>query len=485
MPVDTNHPEFDAMSPKLQLMRDALGGDFAVKKAGIKYLPKTPNQTDTEYEAYKMRGNFFGATPRALDAYLSMIYRKASVIEVPASLKPYLEDISMAGDTADEFAQMGSSELLSVGRAGYLMDFPTKPADEKIVTAADEDRLGMRPFASFYVGESIRMWKYGRRKNIVKLVMLRLDESGLEPSPTDEFAFVQVERHRVLKLDDAGNYFQEIHTKGAAGWAVSLPVYPKKANGQMFTDIQFVPFNPKKLSAEMMDPPMLSLAIANLSHYRVKTQLKHGAYYTALATSVLTGYTKPQDENGNDIDESFPLGSTTMLVFPDKDTKTYYHEFKGTGLASLERDLDREEREMAILGAHLMTPEKNGVEALGTAQMRTAGETSVLSSIATATSRAMTALLGMFADFHGVTEKVTYTVNKDFLPAGMTPQVFAQLLAAVQAGRMSQQTFFWNLQQGEIIPEGVTFEDEQARIEASAPMLPAPAPEPDADPAAE
>jgi hypothetical protein len=40
-----------------------------------------------------------------------------------------------------------------------------------------------------------------------------------------------------------------------------------------------------------------------------------------------------------------------------------------------------------------------------------------------------------------------------------------------QAGGISRQTLFWNLQQGELVQQGRTLEDEVADIESEAPAL--------------
>ncbi len=45
------------------------------------------------------------------------------------------------------------------------------------------------------------------------------------------------------------------------------------------------------------------------------------------------------------------------------------------------------------------------------------------------------------------------------------------LLQAVQSGNMSFETFYTNLQRGELADESIDAEDEQDRIDARAPML--------------
>jgi hypothetical protein len=62
---------------------------------------------------------------------------------------------------------------------------------------------------------------------------------------------------------------------------------------------------------------------------------------------------------------------------------------------------------------------------------------------------------------------VKIDLNRDFTPQAMTPQMLLALFQAVQGGRISQRTFFDNLQRGEIIDADTRFEDEQSEIEES------------------
>ena len=66
----------------------------------------------------------------------------------------------------------------------------------------------------------------------------------------------------------------------------------------------------------------------------------------------------------------------------------------------------------------------------------------------------------------GISEKeCRVSVNKDFVSSRLSAQDTAALLQAVQAGKISEETFIWNLIQGEILRPGKTIEDEQEDID--------------------
>ena len=56
---------------------------FAVKAAGVKYLPRLEAQTDEEYAAFQSRACFFNATRRAADAFVGLVFRKAQFVRIP------------------------------------------------------------------------------------------------------------------------------------------------------------------------------------------------------------------------------------------------------------------------------------------------------------------------------------------------------------------------------------------------------------------
>ena len=129
---------------------------------------------------------------------------------------------------------------------------------------------------------------------------------------------------------------------------------------------------------------------------------------------------------------------------------------------------------MAILGARMLEVQKRGVETADTASIHRKGEESILSSIAQVISMGMTRALGWFSQWAGADANVQFEINRDFYPVEMTPQELTSLIAAWQTGGISKQVLFDNLKQGEIIASEVSFEEEEARITNSQPMMTAP-----------
>jgi hypothetical protein len=91
-------------------------------------------------------------------------------------------------------------------------------------------------------------------------------------------------------------------------------------------------------------------------------------------------------------------------------------------------------------------------------------------------SEALEWSLDVFAKWAGQPGAVVYQINRDFMPAGIDAQTMQALLAAVVAGKISDQEYFDQLQRYDVIAGEKTFEEHQAQVETQnpAPVRPTP-----------
>lgn len=466
MPVDTQHPDFLTMAPKWKRCRDVYSGQDAVHAAAEAYLPKLKDQSADDYKAYVSRATFYNATCRTITGLVGMIFRQEAAITVPANVEPMLKDINMGGVPLQLFVQDVATEAVMQGRIGVLVDYPSAP---KGVTLADAKVLNLRPTMCSYRAEAIINWKLGQVKNVTVLVMVVLAECA--KIRIDEFKDEEEKRWRVLDLDAMGMYRVRVFRKDKKGDDEQIgPDVLPEMGGKRIDYIPFVFIGTDDVTPEVDDPPLIDLVNMNLAHYRTTADFEHGCHFTGLPTAVISGY------KADDTDPKFYIGSSAAWVFPSKDAKADYLEFTGQGLQALEDSLTRKEAQMAVLGARMLEPQKKGVETADTASIHRKGEESMLSSISVCISLGIERALKWFSAWAGATiteggDEVEYDLNKDFYPEQMTPQEITALLGLWQAGAISDQTLFENLQAGEIISPDTTLEEEQARIKTSAPRL--------------
>ena len=77
----------------------------------------------------------------------------------------------------------------------------------------------------------------------------------------------------------------------------------------------------------------------------------------------------------------------------------------------------------------------------------------------------------IIAEWENVSGEVIYNLNTDYNLNTMDAQLLAQLMAGVQGGTIPASVLFYNMQQGELIEEGMEYEEFQAGIETAPPTL--------------
>lgn len=457
--VRTTNPDYDRLAPKWTRASDCVDGQDAVRGKGAAYLPKLTDEKPDEYDARIKRSDFFNGTWRTIAGLTGMAFRKPPTVEVPTAIEPLLEDVNLAGCSLDKLAKGLVEDMLEYGQFGLLVDHPPEFIGATPLTKAVAERMGLRPTIQYYEIESVINWRYSRIGNVWQLVLVVLKEKG--ETHTDEFSHEYEDRYRVLDLDATGAYRQRLFRIGKKGddEQIGADIYPTM-NGKTLT---YLPF---KLVGEMDEPPLIDLVDANIAHYQVNADYRHGLHFTGLPTAVVSGYT---GEPG----ETLTIGSTTAWVFPDPQAKAAYLEFTGQGLGPMEAALKAIEQRMAMLGARMIADESKQAETLGGMQIKRAGENSILAAIVIEVGDALEWALGIFAQWSGVAAQCRYEINRDFTPAGLDAQQLTALVGAVQAGKISDGEFFDLMQRHDVIEPTKTFEEHQAEVDMQGPSAPA------------
>ncbi|MES2636611.1 MAG: DUF4055 domain-containing protein [Pseudomonadota bacterium] len=456
MAVDFQHPQYKDAAEKWHTCADAVSGQWAVHAAGERYLPRLTQQSNDEYKAYKTRATYFNATGRTLDGLIGMVFRKPPMIE-SAGIDNIISDIDLQDTSVDGLAEKILHQVLVKYRVGVLVEYPV--ASKVGMTAAQAQSLNLRPYASTYESQTIINWRVEKVNNVMQPTLIVLTETY--DKSDDEYEQDWQPQIRVLKLGEFG-YFQQIYRKEKDKWVQFEDDIVPLMNNAPLKFIPFYIFGAEDNSFNLHEPVLLDLADLNLAHYRVTADWEHGCHFTGLPMLFLAGVQLETDEAGNS--KSVHLGSQTAVVSSNAESHGEYIEFTGQGLGSLEKNLDRKEKQMAAIGARFIEQQKAGVEAEGTIIMRSAGETSVLAGIAHLISGQMSKMLSFMSEWAGNKQDVLYKLNKDYMPAGMTPQLLAEQFKTYLGGGMSYETFFENLQRGEIMPAGRTVEDEKQLI---------------------
>lgn len=462
MPVQSEHPEYKDNVKKWRKCRIASEGEESIKAEGEEFLPRLGGQSQSSYDAYKDRASFYAGTARTIRGISGVVFRKDPIVHGwPENLSFFLYKINKRGSVFPTFAKNVFVRILTAGRYGVLLDWPTNaPANQP-------------PFWAGYSAESIINWKVESIEGEDKLTMVVLKEEMDVTNPSDEFKWDAETRFRVLQLEE-GKYAQYVYVEaaGAKREEEKYVMSPEdsigivKVRGRPLDFIPFLFFGVDDLGPQVEKPPLLDLVNINISHYRNSADLEHGRHFTALPQPWVAGF---KVEEG----DSLTIGSEQAWVTENPEAKAGYLEYTGQGLKALEEALRSKEDQMAVLGARMLEEPKRAVEAADTHKTRRSGEESVTAAIARVTSLGLTKLLQWTLQLTSVSasvDDVRGELNTDYVSTEISPQMLQALMVLLQDGRISMDTFFYNLGRGEIIPEGRTLEEEIELIMQNPPI---------------
>lgn len=446
MPIDSTHPEYKKNAPFWQKCRDTIAGEDQVKEQGPTYLPRLGGQDQGQYDAYLKRAVFVGIMGRTVDALVGAVFRKPIKIDIEGKEKGAL-DLASHGHDFGVFAKHVFTQTLAVGRHGAFVDFPREGGNGD-------------PYLVEIPAESITNWVTQDIDGQSVPVAVVIKEMVADPAEADDFEHKTITRYRLLLLQN-GIYEQHIYQQNdKEKWEIVEIITPK-VQGMAIKYIPFVFFPGNQ--ADVSPPPLLGLANLNLSHYRSYADLEHGRHYTALPTPFVTGLSS--DSIGK-----LMIGSGSAWVIENENAKVGFLEFTGQGLGSLERAIGEKEKLMATMGARfLVDPQKRSVESAETHTIRRSGEDSVLATLARSVSADLSKLATWWAEFRGIKKPITVTLNTDYTAATMDTKAAKDLLDVYHGGAMSLPTLLHNYQSGELLPPGISAEDEQDRIAIDGP----------------
>lgn len=241
-------------------------------------------------------------------------------------------------------------------------------------------------------------------------------------------------------------------------WQLVRSVTPQR-RGQPLEAIPFVFHGPTHSRAQVEKPPISDLVAANLDHYRLKVDFKHGMHFTALPTAWVSGFDKGAE---------LRIGATTAWVTETPGASAGFLEFKGEGLGTFEKALDRSERLMTVLGSRLLETQKRVSESAEALALRQAGESSIIGCLAVAVTASLNDVLRWVYWWHSTEalpedvspEHLRYELNTDFEAAPLGANELTALVAAWQQGAISRDTLLHNLRAGELLPPVRTNEQE-------------------------
>lgn len=441
MPVNSTRVDYDLVLPQWQRLRDTYGGRDMVLKAGNKYVPDLPGlnldqlATNTN-KGYRERGNFYSAVKRTVYGLAGMLFQKSAEVQIPDTFKSLLQDVTLTNITFEMFVLDAGQEAVLMGRYGVLVDMPP-------ILATDS-----RPYLSSYKAEDIINWRTRLEGGDQVLTLLVLREYVDEVDVKDPFVNVCVCQYRVCRLA-GGVYIQDIYQEkkdpmsGKKEWVISQTITPMR-RGQTLDFIPFVFIGSEHATSEIDEPPLIDLADLCLSYWRNSVDYEYGLHLTALPTPWVSG-SKPSTPGS---ESAMKIGPSVVWEL-DVNGSAGMLEFTGNGLKALMDSMIEKKKQMAGIGSRMLEDIPSVDETATAVQLRRGGEHASLRTVANAMEQALTMILQtmvwwLSTETEPSEVQVAVELNKDYFALKIQAPEVTAALAALQAGKMSFETW-WNL----------------------------------------
>lgn len=280
-----NRPDFvcqSAMNQRagLDLIRDLVGGTRQMRKRAGKYLPKLSRETPEEHRQRVARALLFNTFLKARGGLVGMLLKENPTYNVPAVLRPMLDDLNLMGDHADVFLKDAFTDAVSEGHCFLLVDMePELPSSitsaSPVPDAADEAAAGRRPYVVKYKKDQAINYIPARINGETVIQRITFEENCCVPD--GRFGEKEEQRYRVFELPIIQKPAPGVRGKyGPCIWQTwvrqrvgnSDLLLPYDAGVTSLNRIPVVPLYTRRTGWLESIPPLEDLAELNRGHWQ-------------------------------------------------------------------------------------------------------------------------------------------------------------------------------------------------------------------------
>lgn len=449
-----------AMVKMAEPVRTLVAGTDAMRKAGETYLPKEPKESKAAYDNRKARSFLFNATGKTVEDMTGKVFAKPITPEkdVADNLKAWIENVDLAGRHLNVFAKDVFLDSMQPGIGYIYVDMPpaVQRQDGQPASLADEKAAGLRPYLKFVPLENLLGWKSELVGGVETLTQIRMKEHASEQDPENEYVEKAVEQVRVVTRTAAGMTWQT-YRKSEDKWVSHEG--PKAINGP--TSIPLVPVYINRTDFMCGKPPLAKLAEKNIEHWQSASDQRNILHVARVPILFGAGFTAEDD---------LTIGASEMIFNSNPAATLQYVEHTGAAIGAGDKDLQNLELAMQAMGLQLMT-DKPGQSATGEVR-DDEKENSPLAMAAGALQDALEGAFGFMAEFakQDAIKGGSLKVNRDFGITGNTADLQYLTQAAI-AGKISQDTYWSELQRRGVLSDSFDAETEAQRVADQAPDL--------------
>lgn len=452
--VSTPIGAYSVMAAKWSLIDDLLGGTIAMRAAGEKWLPKETAEHDKTYKDRLARTILYGAYRDAVETLVSKPFSKPVTVKETKNeqLDAITDDVDGQGATLEQLAKDCLSDGINRGLFHILVDYPvTASVEGKTPNLKEQRNLKIRPRFIFVSAKNLIGWKTDEKGNLIEI---RIATDIIESDGDwGEQVIKEILVYRVgewLKYRKNSEKEYVIHEQGT----------------HTFNGIPLVTGYIQKKGFMVGEPAMEELAWTNLAHYQSDSDQRNILRFARVPMVFMSGLT--QDE----VDTPTVVGPTRMFKSTNPDAKMVWVEHTGNAVAAGEKDGQRLELRMQVLGLQPLVSNSGTETATGKAIDQSNNDSDMQSWIRSV-ARALRTAYEYAAQWISTTLPNDFNVEiySDF---GLSTRALADITALQQArmsGDISRETYLREMKRRGIISDSVDIQVELEKVNSEAPAL--------------
>ncbi len=455
--IDAPSAAYLNMSLCWELIHDLLGGSDAMRTAANKWLSQEPLEEDKSYKNRLARSFLYGAYRDTVAKIVSKPFSQPVEIidneKLPEPLGDMRYNIDKLGRNITQFAREVFEAGVIYGLTHILIDYPT--SDGNVNTLADERETKTRPVFVHIKPTQLIGWQT-RRDNAGNAVLtqIRISETRVEPAG--------------LYGDQVVEY---IRVYNAANWEIYRKADEKEftlyqRGEHTFGAVPLVTFYTDRAGFLTGTPPLSDLADLNLAHWQSNSDQRNILRFARTAVLLATGF--KEDE----LEGALAIGPNQVIKSGNENATLKYVEHSGAAIGAGQRDLERLEEQMEVLGLQpfmrrtgtTTATERNISESKTDCEVQAwiRELEGVLESAYEAAAKWVNA---------EIPEKFGIGITNDFGLTLRTQEDIAALIKMRQGNEISHETFLREIKRRGIFDETLNIEEEIDRLEREGPDL--------------
>lgn len=302
MKVDATHPLYQGLQEKRNDFAAVKGGTDSMRKAGEKYLPCYPGESDTTYQKRLKAATIDGLVAMGVDSLCGKVFDDEINTDGVTLDKTWLEDFDNEGTHFNNFARK-AFEYSFDGFSLIVADMPPETdmlKEARTVRGLEADKIfKIRPFCRIYTAETVINWHYETNPTtqVKELTLLVLKEKS--DVLVNKFERECVIRYRVYSL-----------VNGVVTWELWREK-TKDGKTEFILDACGIVSNVSQIPASFVGCVTDEPKLLTESRLEIKAYQKESSFDILEYLSIPTFYTK-----GDVGEQTLALGADSWLKLP-------------------------------------------------------------------------------------------------------------------------------------------------------------------------